>query len=268
MAVGQHMGTELMTRPTIAQAIRVRRNPALTAKVGSEDLLLTQAPRRRGRFPRLLRRSTRNLTNRLHRIGYPLVKRLIDLSGSVLLLVALLPLCVVVAALIKLTDGGPVLFWQKRVGRKGREFAFPKFRSMVPDAERLLPALLQQNDHKDGVLFKMKADPRVTWIGRIIRRSSIDELPQLWCVLKGDMSLVGPRPALPREVSLYNARDQRRLEALPGLTCIWQVSGRSLLPFPKQVEMDLEYIEKQSFWLDIKLLFRTIPAVLFPKGAY
>ena len=143
----------------------------------------------------------------------------------------------------------------------------PKFRSMVTNAERLLPELLLKNDHKDGVLFKMKNDPRVTWIGRFIRRFSIDELPQLWCVLVGDMSLVGPRPPLPREVVLYSLAHRLRLEVVPGLTCIWQVSGRSLLPFAKQVEMDVEYAEKQNFWFDLQLLFRTIPAVLFPEGS-
>jgi lipopolysaccharide/colanic/teichoic acid biosynthesis glycosyltransferase len=200
--------------------------------------------------------------------NYALLKRLIDVVGSAVLLILLLPLFAVVAALIKLSDGGPVLFWQIRVGRRGRTFAMPKFRSMVRDAERLLPTLLWQNDHRDGVVFKMKADPRVTWIGWLIRRVSIDELPQLWCVLKGDMSLVGPRPPVPHEVARYSERDFRRLDVLPGLTCIWQVSGRSLIPFPIQVNMDIEYVEKQSLWLDLKLIFQTIPAILFQKGAY
>jgi lipopolysaccharide/colanic/teichoic acid biosynthesis glycosyltransferase len=228
-------------------------------------------PDLRAEEPRLPRRQGRwglGLCPPLPGIAYPSVKRLLDATGSALLLALLLPLFAVVAAVIKLTDGGPVLFWQTRVGRWGREFAFPKFRSMVPNAEELLPELLWQNDHRDGIVFKMKNDPRVTWIGRILRKFSIDELPQLWCVLKGDMSLVGPRPPLPREVARYTASDRRRLEVLPGLTCIWQVSGRSLIPFPKQLEMDVEYIENQSLWLDIKLLFQTIPAILLPRGAY
>jgi lipopolysaccharide/colanic/teichoic acid biosynthesis glycosyltransferase len=183
-------------------------------------------------------------------------------------LVAGLPLFAFVALLIKLTDGGPVLFWQTRVGRWGREFAFPKFRSMVVHAESLKAALMHQNDHKVGVTFKMRKDPRVTWIGRILRKLSIDELPQLWCVLKGDMSLVGPRPPIPQEVARYTLAERKRLDAVPGLTCIWQVSGRGNLPFPRQVELDVQYIQQQSLSLDLQLLWRTIPAVLSGKGAY
>ncbi len=196
------------------------------------------------------------------------VKRAIDILGAVFLLTALAPLLSVVAVLIKLTDGGPVLFWQTRVGRWGREFAFPKFRSMVVDAEKLKDQLLHLNDHKDGVTFKMKRDPRVTWIGRIIRKLSIDELPQLWCVFRGEMSLVGPRPAVPREVRLYTLDDRLRLDVVPGLTCIWQVSGRGAVPFPRQVELDVEYIMNRSLGLDLKLLLLTIPAVLTGRGAY
>jgi lipopolysaccharide/colanic/teichoic acid biosynthesis glycosyltransferase len=217
---------------------------------------------------RRLRRWSLALLCNLRGSDYSLCKRLLDVTVSLLLLVGLLPLFAIVAVLIKLTDRGPVLFWQTRVGRWGREFAFPKFRSMVPDAERRLKELLSQNDHPDGVVFKMKTDPRMTWIGRIIRRTSIDELPQLWCVLKGEMSLVGPRPPVPREVAQYQLADRRRLDVPPGLTCLWQVSGRSLLPFPKQVELDLEYIENRSLWLDLKLLLRTIPAVVFGEGAF
>lgn len=196
------------------------------------------------------------------------LKRGLDLLVSASLLLLLTPLFLLVAALIKLTDGGPVLFWQTRIGRWGREFPFPKFRSMVTDAERLKKTLQQQNDHGDCVTFKMKRDPRVTWIGRIMRKFSIDELPQLWCVLRGDMSLVGPRPPVPNEVRQYSLADRRRLDATPGLTCIWQVSGRGDIPFPEQVALDREYIEEQSFWLDLKLLVKTIPAVLTGKGAY
>ena len=127
---------------------------------------------------------------------------------------------------------------------------------------------MEQNEHGQSVTFKMKKDPRITWIGRIIRRTSIDELPQLWCVLKGDMSLVGPRPPVPREVALYTLQDRRRLDVIPGLTCIWQVEGRGDIPFDEQVQMDMAYIESQSFWFDIKLLLKTVPAVLTGKGAY
>jgi lipopolysaccharide/colanic/teichoic acid biosynthesis glycosyltransferase len=200
--------------------------------------------------------------------GTQVVKRAIDIAGAAFALLLLSPLFLGVALAIKLTDGGPILHKQTRVGRWGREFPFPKFRSMVVNAEKLKDALLQQNQHAAGVTFKMKRDPRVTWIGRIIRKLSIDELPQLWCVLKGDMSLVGPRPPLPREVALYSLADRRRLDAIPGLTCIWQVSGRADIPFPEQVALDLRYIQSQSIWLDLQLLLKTIPAVLLGRGAY
>ena len=195
-------------------------------------------------------------------------KRLLDIAVSAVLLVVLSPLFAVVALAVKLTDGGPVLFWQTRVGRWGREFPFPKFRSMVLDAERMQPAVQARNHHKAGVTFKDKYDPRRTWVGRLIRRSSIDELPQLWCVLIGQMTLVGPRPAVPREVALYTLRDRQRLDAAPGITGLWQVSGRGDIPFDQQVGLDFDYIERQSLLLDLLILFRTIPAVLSGRGAY
>jgi lipopolysaccharide/colanic/teichoic acid biosynthesis glycosyltransferase len=206
-------------------------------------------------------------------------KRLVDILGASAAMVLFSPVFVIVAALIKLTDWGPVLFWQRRAGLHGREFWFPKFRSMTLNANRLIGMLTNRNDHatqvepsvngkQKDVTFKMKEDPRVTWIGRVIRRLSMDEMPQFWCVLKGDMSLVGPRPPLPTEVVRYSPHDRRRLEVKPGLTCIWQVSGRGDLPFPQQVAMDIEYIEKRGFWVDLKLMLLTIPAVLSGKGAY
>lgn len=212
---------------------------------------------RRKKYGRLLKRTTQ--------LG---AKRVIDIAVSFTLLCALLPFFLLIALLIKLTDRGPVLFWQTRVGRWGHEFQFPKFRSMVPNAEQLLISLLSQNQHKTGVTFKLRRDPRVTWIGRIIRRASIDELPQLWCVLRGQMTLVGPRPAVPREVALYSVAERARLAVTPGLTCIWQISGRGDIPFARQVEMDLEYINNQSLWLDLKIMIRTVPAVLTGRGAY
>jgi lipopolysaccharide/colanic/teichoic acid biosynthesis glycosyltransferase len=139
---------------------------------------------------------------------------------------------------------------------------------MYRDADQRLKELMAQNEMAGGVLFKMKNDPRITPVGRFIRKMSIDELPQLWNVLKGDMSLVGPRPALPSEVDQYSLHDRQRLEVIPGITCIWQVSGRSDIPFPEQVQLDVQYIDSQSIGLDIKLLFQTIPAVLFSRGAY
>jgi lipopolysaccharide/colanic/teichoic acid biosynthesis glycosyltransferase len=196
-------------------------------------------------------------------------KRLLDIVIAGGALVVLSPVLLVVAALIKLTDLGPVLFWQTRVGKWGQTFRFPKFRSMVVNAEALRAQLDQTNVHgADGVTFKMANDPRITRVGRFIRRTSIDELPQLWCVLKGDMSLVGPRPAIPSEVDRYSLDDRRRLDAMPGLTCTWQVSGRSDIPFPEQLRLDVEYIERQSLPEDLRLLVRTVPAVITGRGAY
>ena len=196
------------------------------------------------------------------------VKRTFDIVGALVGLVLGLPLFAVIALAIKLTDGGAVLFWQTRVGQWGAEFPFPKFRSMHLDAEARKAALMAENQHAEGVTFKMKRDPRVTWCGRILRKLSLDELPQLWCVLRGTMSLVGPRPPVPDEVAQYTLADRRRLDARPGLTCIWQVSGRGDIPFPQQVRLDVEYIESQSLWLDLKLLAKTVPAVLLGRGAY
>lgn len=195
-----------------------------------------------------------------------LLKRTLDVLVAGTLLILLIPLFLVVAAAIKLTDGGPVLFWQTRVGKWGREIPFPKFRSMVVNAEEIKKRLMA--DSEDPLRFKMKRDPRITWIGRIIRKFSIDELPQLWSVLVGDMSLVGPRAPLPAEVERYSLAERRRLDVVPGLTCFWQVGGRSEIPFEQQVALDVRYIESQSFWLDLKLLWLTVPAVLLGKGAY
>ncbi len=200
--------------------------------------------------------------------GSHFIRRLIDCVGASCALVCFSPILALVAIAIKLTDRGPVLFWQTRVGQWGREFPFPKFRSMVVNAEQLKTDVLARNDHHDSITFKMKHDPRVTRIGRITRKLSLDELPQLYCVLKGEMSLVGPRPPLPREVAQYSLRDRRRLDVKPGLTCIWQVTGRGDIPFDRQVELDIQYIESQSIWVDILLLLKTAPAIVFGKGAY
>ena len=185
------------------------------------------------------------------------------------MLLLALPMMLTVGLLIKVTDGGPVLFWQVRVGKWGKAFPFPKFRSMVVDAEAIRAKLLANNQHGDqGITFKMKRDPRITWIGDFIRKTSIDELPQLWCVIKGDMSLVGPRPALVNEVKRYTLDNRRRLDITPGLTCIWQVSGRSEIPFEEQCRMDVQYIKEKSVMADLRLLLKTIPAVITGRGAY
>jgi len=211
-------------------------------------------------------RSTR-FSRWLAQHGSDCAKRTLDIGVAGGLLLLLLPLWLAIAALIRL-DGGPALYWQSRVGRWGREFRFPKFRSMVVDSDRLRVQLESTNEHGgNGVTFKLENDPRITRVGRWLRRTSLDEMPQLWCVLTGDMSLVGPRPALPAEVARYTVAQRRRLEATPGLTCIWQVSGRSQIPFEGQLVMDLEYIRTRSFRLDLVLLLKTIPAVLVGRGA-
>lgn len=197
------------------------------------------------------------------------VKRTMDLAVVLPALVLLAPLFVLVALCIRLYDGGPVLYWQQRVGWRGQEFAFPKFRSMGVDSDAARADVAALNQHgAQGVTFKMKRDPRITPTGRVIRRFSIDELPQLWCVLSGQMTLVGPRPPMPSEVLQYSLRDRERLSVVPGLTCFWQVNGRSEIPFDQQVEMDIAYIHQRSVWTDIKVLCKTIPAVLFGRGAY
>ena len=200
--------------------------------------------------------------------GAYLVKRLIDIVAAILLLILLSPLFVIIMILIYQSSPGPVFYKQTRVGRWGKLFTMWKFRSMYPDADTRLKEMMAQNEMTGGVIFKMKNDPRIIPVGRFIRKASIDELPQLWNVLKGDMSLVGPRPALPSEVNQYSLQDRQRLEVIPGITCIWQVSGRSDIPFPQQVQLDVQYIQSQSVWLDIKLLLKTIPAVLLSRGAY
>jgi exopolysaccharide biosynthesis WecB/TagA/CpsF family protein len=204
------------------------------------------------------------LQNRLGELG----KRALDIVAAATLLTLLSPLMAITALLIRLESPGPVLFSQSRIGLRGRPFTFWKFRSMYLDAEQRKAKLQAGNEMQGGVLFKIKHDPRITRVGRVIRRFSIDELPQLWNVLRGDMSLVGPRPALPDEVAQYDLGDRRRLQAQPGITCIWQISGRSDIPFRQQVEMDLEYIHQATLKKDLQLLFKTIPAVLGGKGAY
>jgi lipopolysaccharide/colanic/teichoic acid biosynthesis glycosyltransferase len=194
-------------------------------------------------------------------------KRMLDIVGSLLLLLILSPLFLVLSMLVKLEDRGPVIFSQTRVGKWGRLFLMYKFRSMCPNAEERLREILVHNHHDDGVTFKMKRDPRMTHIGRWMRRYSLDELPQLVNVLLGDMSLVGPRPPVPREVALYSQSDRRRLDITPGLTCFWQIGGRSEIDFKEQVHLDVLYIESQSFWLDLKILLKTFPAVISGRGA-
>lgn len=196
------------------------------------------------------------------------LKRALDLIGSLLLLILLSPLFLILALLIKLQDWGPIIYKSHRVGKWGHEFICYKFRTMGIGAEQDKELLRSLNMHQEPGTFKIKEDPRITPIGKFLRRTSLDELPQLVNVLKGEMSLVGPRPPLPDEVALYTLDQRRRLDVIPGLTCIWQVSGRSNIPFSGQVKLDKEYIESQSLWLDFILLLKTIPSVILGKGAY
>jgi exopolysaccharide biosynthesis polyprenyl glycosylphosphotransferase len=194
-------------------------------------------------------------------------KRVVDILGSGLGLLVLSPLLLLIATAIRVDSPGSPIFTQKRIGRNGRPFFVYKFRSMVQDADAIKQQLRHLNE-ADGPLFKIRDDPRVTRVGRFLRRSSVDELPQLWNVLRGDMSLVGPRPALPEEVAGYREWQRMRLNAAPGMTGLWQVSGRSDLPFDEMVLLDIYYIENWSPLLDLSILLRTVPIVLFHSGAY
>jgi lipopolysaccharide/colanic/teichoic acid biosynthesis glycosyltransferase len=192
----------------------------------------------------------------------------LDIAATVVGLALLTPVFALVALAIRVDSPGPVLFSQTRVGKHGATFRRWKFRSMFVDAEERKAALQAENEMEGGVIFKMKRDPRITRVGRFIRKASIDELPQLWNVLTGDMSLVGPRPAVPAEVEQYSPYERHRLSVKPGITCFWQVSGRSDLPFDEQVRLDIHYARVRSLAVDLLLLVKTVPAVLFARGAY
>lgn len=196
-----------------------------------------------------------------------LAKRGFDIAVSLGVLLALSPMLIVIVFMVKISSQGPIFFTQTRVGRGGRLFRMIKFRSMVTDAEDRKAALAELNE-KDGPIFKMKSDPRVTPVGRFLRKWSLDELPQLLNVLKGDMSVVGPRPPTPNEVVKYEEWQLRRLTVTPGLTCIWQTSGRSRITFEEWMRMDLRYIDEWSLALDAKLVAKTVKTVLLADGAY
>ena len=207
------------------------------------------------------------------RQGYVLAKRLIDIAGAAVLLLLLAPLFALVAIWIKWDSPGPVLFRQKRAGRHGRPFTMYKFRSMRADADETIHQqyflnLLQHSGAQGGAaVFKVPNDQRVTRVGRVLRKTSVDELPQLWNVLVGNMSLVGPRPPIPYEVDAYEPWVRQRLEAVPGLTGLWQVSGRSRLSVEEMFRLDIEYVRRQSLSLDLRILLLTIPTVLAPEKA-
>lgn len=229
-----------------------------------DGLLRELAERRRNGGCRVLRFRLRHFAAKAESAA----RRSADIVVASAAILALLPVFVATWAAIRLTSRGRAIFVQTRVGRHGRPFAFYKFRSMVEDAEKLRDGLICMNESSDGVIFKIQADPRVTPVGRIIRKLSIDELPQLWNVVKGDMSLVGPRPPLPSEVAQYTPEERKRLDVKPGLTCLWQVSGRSEIPFNEQCRLDEEYIRTQGPWSDVKILLRTVPAIFSGRGAW
>ncbi|MDM8129773.1 sugar transferase [Paraclostridium benzoelyticum] len=198
---------------------------------------------------------------------YLFLKRLIDITGSLIGLIILSPIFIVVSIAIKVEDPkGSIFFGQERNGKYPKTFKMYKFRSMVHNAEELLEQLKAQNE-MNGPAFKMKNDPRITKVGKFIRKTSIDELPQLINILKGDMSFVGPRPPIPREVAEYDEYQLQRLSVKPGLTCYWQVSGRNNIDFEEWIELDLKYIKERNIFIDIKLIMMTIPALLGDKNA-
>ena len=198
---------------------------------------------------------------------YEICKRTIDIIGAGLGLILLSPIIAIVACAVKVTSRGPIFFSQKRVGKNGELFEMYKFRSMVVNAEELKEKLEEQNE-MSGPMFKIKDDPRVTKVGKFIRKTSIDELPQLWNVLKGDMSLVGPRPSLPKEVEQFDNWMFKRLSVRPGLTCYWQVSGRNHIDFEDWMKLDCRYVDERNLWIDIKLIFKTVFVLFGDKNAH
>ena len=198
---------------------------------------------------------------------YEIFKRIIDIIGAGLGLILLSPIIAIVACAVKVTSKGPIFFSQKRVGKNGELFEMYKFRSMVVNAEELKEDLEEQNE-MSGPMFKIKDDPRVTKVGKFIRKTSIDELPQLWNILKGDMSLVGPRPSLPKEVEQFDNWMFKRLSVRPGLTCYWQVSGRNNIDFEDWMKLDCRYVDERNLWIDIKLIFKTVFVLFGDKNAH
>ncbi|MGI6705180.1 MAG: sugar transferase [Clostridia bacterium] len=199
--------------------------------------------------------------------AYYYCKRLMDIVGAIIGIILFSPLFILIPILIKLDSKGSVFFIQTRCGKEGRPFKIIKFRSMVMDAEKSLNDLEHLNE-ADGPVFKIREDPRRTRFGKFLRRTSLDELPQLLNVLKGDMSLVGPRPPLPAEVARYTPYQRQRLSVKGGLTCYWQICGRSNLSFDEWVELDLKYIRERNLWVDIKIILKTLPLIFTSRGAY
>lgn len=203
------------------------------------------------------------------RVTYAFWKRILDFVGSAVLMLLLSPILIGIGIAVLATSRGGVVYRQRRVGKGGKEFWFLKFRSMYVDADSRLNELLSSGrNEKEGPIFKMKDDPRVTPVGKFLRKYSLDELPQLFNVLRGDMSLVGPRPPLPREVAQYDDVALRRLSVTPGITCLWQICGRSDTSFDEWMALDSLYVEHMSIWLDLKILLKTPTAVIRGDGAY
>jgi exopolysaccharide biosynthesis polyprenyl glycosylphosphotransferase len=225
------------------------------------------APVSGGRIERLGSHEVATVSNAPDRVLALAAKRLLDMVVAALVLVLLAPILAAIGAAVWLEDRGPVFFRQTRVGLHGRQFQIVKFRSMVRDAEERLADLEELNEI-EGHAFKLAGDPRITRTGRFLRRTSLDELPQFLNVLTGEMSIVGPRPPVPNEVRQYQRWQRRRLSVKPGITCTWQVSGRSNISFDQWMELDLEYIDHWSLWRDIQICFQTIPAVLTSRGAH
>ena len=199
--------------------------------------------------------------------AYRVSKRIFDLLLACVALVLLVPIIPLIVVMIKLDTPGPVFFRQNRVGKNGRIFKFYKFRSMHTDAEKRKREIEALNE-QDGPIFKVRSDPRVTNVGKFLRRSSLDEIPQIWNVFRGEMSVVGPRPPLPSEVEHYQPWHLKRLEVTPGITCLWQISGRSHLSFNEWMRLDIQYLKRRSFKTDLLILMKTVPAVIARKGAY
>lgn len=254
-----------MTQKLSQAVVRAVRTPQAVLPVSSaQDSKLCERPRSRSPLARV------GLRLRLLRLALgPVFRRVCDIVGSLLGIIALSPVFLLATVAIKLTSRGPVFYSQERIGKFGEPFRMLKFRTMIVDADAMKAALAtQQCEAMSGVRFKLERDPRITSVGRFLRKFSIDELPQFVNVLMGDMTIIGPRPPVASEVALYDARAARRLEVTPGLTCLWQVGGRSDLSFDEQVQLDIDYIDKVR-WLDeLKIFVRTIPAVLTGRGAY
>ena len=229
-----------------------------------EGLLGELAERRRKGGRRVLRFRLRRLAEK----AVSAARRAADIGVASVAILALLPVFAATWAVIRLTSRGKAIFVQTRVGRHGRPFAFYKFRSMVDGAEKLRDGLLGQNESADGVTFKIRRDPRITPVGRFLRKFSIDELPQLWNVIRGDMTIVGPRPPLPSEMAQYTPEERKRLDVTPGLTCLWQILGRCEIPFRVQARLDKAYIRRKGLWCDVWILLRTIPVVVSGRGAW